>query len=127
MTGLVVLYMVNQLLLSGHIENIAGFSDFRAALESLFGPLSTQALASEVFGLYAAFVYLTPLFGGMIADRWIGQRNAVVFGALMMCAGHLAMAMEQTFLLALLLLVVGSGFLKGNISSQVGALLLERR
>ncbi len=119
--------MVNQLLLSGHIENIAWFSDFRAALESLFGPLSTQALASEVFGLYAAFVYLTPLFGGMIADRWIGQRNAVVFGALMMCAGHLAMAMEQTFLLALLLLVVGSGFLKGNISSQVGALLLERR
>jgi POT family proton-dependent oligopeptide transporter len=122
MTALVVLYMVNQLLLPGHIEHIAGFTGFRAAAESLFGPLSTQALASEVYGLYSAFVYFTPLLGGMIADRWMGQRNAVVLGALMMCAGHLAMAFDQTFLVALLLLVVGSGFLKGNISSQVGAL-----
>ena len=58
----------------------------------------------------------------MIADRWIGQRNAVVIGAVSMSAGHIAMAADQTFLLALLLLVVGSGLLKGNISSQVGAL-----
>ena len=58
----------------------------------------------------------------MIADRWIGQRNAVVIGALSMSAGHLAMAFDQTFLIALLLLVIGSGFLKGNISAQVGAL-----
>jgi POT family proton-dependent oligopeptide transporter len=58
----------------------------------------------------------------MIADRWIGQRNAVIIGASSMSAGHLAMAFDQTFLIALLLLVVGSGFLKGNISAQVGAL-----
>jgi len=86
------------------------------------GPLSPIALASLIFGLYSGFVYFTPLFGGMIADRWIGQRNAVAIGALSMSAGHIAMAFERTFLLALFLLVVGSGFLKGNIASQVGGL-----
>ena len=122
MTALLVLYMVNQLLLPGHVEHIAGFAALRAAVESLVGPLSTQALASQIFGLYTGFVYFTPLLGGMIADRWIGQRNAVVIGALSMSGGHIAMAFDQSFLLALLLLIVGSGFLKGNISAQVGAL-----
>ena len=122
MSALVVLYMVNQLLLPGHVENIAGFAAFRATVESVFGPLSTQALASQIFGMYAGFVYFTPLLGGIIADRWIGQRNAVVIGALFMSAGHIAMAFDWSFLLALLLLVAGSGFIKGNISAQVGAL-----
>ncbi len=122
MTALVVLYMVNQLLLPGHAARIAGFAGFRAALEALTGPLTTQALASQIFGLYTGFVYFTPILGGMIADRWIGQRNAVVIGALTMSAGHVAMAFDRSFLLALLLLVIGSGFLKGNISAQVGAL-----
>ena len=122
MTALVVLYMVNQLLLPGHVEHIAGFAGFRAAMESVFGPLSTQALASQIFGLYSGFVYFTPILGGMIADRWIGQRNGVVIGALSMSAGHIAMTFDQSFLLALALLVIGSGFLKGNISAQVGSL-----
>jgi POT family proton-dependent oligopeptide transporter len=122
MTALVVLYMVNQLLLPGHAEHIVGFAALRAAMASLFGPLSIQAIASQIYGFYSGFVYFTPLLGGMIADRWIGQRNAVVIGALLMSSGHLAMAFDQTFLLALLLLVAGSGLLKGNISAQVGAL-----
>jgi POT family proton-dependent oligopeptide transporter len=122
MTALLVLYMVNQLLLPGHIEHVAGFAGFRHAIESVFGPLSTQALASQIFGLYAGFVYFTPVLGGWVADRWIGQRNAVVLGALGMTGGHIAMAFDQSFLLALLLLVVGSGLLKGNISAQVGGL-----
>jgi POT family proton-dependent oligopeptide transporter len=88
----------------------------------LAGPLSTQALASQIFGLYSGFVYFTPLVGGMIADRWIGQRNGVVIGALCMSAGHIAMTFDRVFLGALLLLVIGSGFLKGNISAQVSAL-----
>ena len=122
MTALLALYMVSQLLLPGHVEQIAGFTGFRAAVESLVGPLSTQALASQIFGLYSGFVYFTPMLGGMIADRWIGQRNGVVIGALSMSAGHIAMTFDQSFLLALSLLVIGSGFLKGNISAQVGAL-----
>ncbi|HET7201769.1 MAG TPA: peptide MFS transporter [Steroidobacteraceae bacterium] len=122
MAALLVLYMVNQLLLPGHVEHVAGFEAFRGALESVRGPMSTQALASQIFGLYTGFVYFTPLVGGLIADRWIGQRNAVIIGALAMAGGHLAMAFDRSFLLALVLLVVGSGFLKGNISAQVGAL-----
>ena len=61
MTALVVLFMVNQLLLPGHVEHIAGFSGFRATVESIVGPLSRQALASQIFGLYSGFVYFTPL------------------------------------------------------------------
>src|SRR4030095_1603734 len=101
MTALVVLYMVNQLLLPGHVENIGGFTGFRTTLESVFGPMSTQALASQIFGLYSGFVYFTPVLGGWIADRLIGQRNAVVAGALSMSGGHIAMAFDESFLLAL--------------------------
>jgi POT family proton-dependent oligopeptide transporter len=122
MTALVVLYMVNQLLLPGHVENIAGFAGFRAVLERMFGPMSTQALASQIFGLYSGFVYFTPVLGGWIADRFIGQRNAVVMGAVLMSGGHLAMAFDQSFLVALALLILGSGLLKGNIAAQVGSL-----
>lgn len=122
MISLLVLYMVNQLLLPGHVDHVVGFSVFRTAIEHLFGPLSTQQLASQIFGLYAGFVYFTPVLGGWIADRWIGQRNAVVLGAVSMAGGHVAMAFDQSFLLALLLLVLGSGLLKGNISAQVGGL-----
>ncbi|HQR25341.1 MAG TPA: hypothetical protein PK163_11180 [Steroidobacteraceae bacterium] len=111
MTALLVLYMVNQLLLPGHVEHVAGFAAFRSAIESVFGPLSTQALASQVFGLYSGFVYFTPMLGGLVADRWIGQRAAVVVGALAMSAGHLAMAFDRSFLLALALLVVAGGLL----------------
>jgi proton-dependent oligopeptide transporter, POT family len=122
MSALVVLYMVDQLLLPDHVGHIVGFAGFRAGIEALVGPLSIQALASQIYGLYAGFVYFTPVLGGIIADRWLGQRNAVVLGALLMSAGHFAMAFDQSFLLALSLLVAGSGFLKGNISAQVGAL-----
>ncbi|HEY0326967.1 MAG TPA: peptide MFS transporter [Allosphingosinicella sp.] len=122
MSALLVLYMVGELLLPGHVENVAGFQGLRGFIEGLYGPLSTQALASAIFGLYAGFVYFTPVLGGLIADRWIGQRNAVVLGALSMSGGHVAMAFDESFLLALLLLVIGSGLLKGNISAQVGAL-----
>src|SRR5262245_45991824 len=80
MSALLVLYMVNQLLLPGHVEHVAGFHGFRHAIEEAFGPMSNQALASQIFGLYAGFVYFTPVIGGWLGDR-IGQRNAVVFGA----------------------------------------------
>ena len=121
MSALLVLYMVNQLLLPGHVEHVAGFAAFRAMIEGTFGSLSTQALASQIFGLYSGFVYFTPVIGGWLGDR-IGQRAAVVLGGLSMSGGHLAMAFDQSFLLALLLLILGSGLLKGNISAQVGGL-----
>jgi POT family proton-dependent oligopeptide transporter len=87
--------------------------------------MSTLALASQIFGLYTGLVYFTPVFGGLIADNWIGRRNAVMLGAVLMSAGHIAMAFDASFLLALSLLIVGCGFLKGNISAQVGGLYAE--
>ena len=121
MTALLALYMVKQLLLPGHAENVVGL----AALRHLFefrGPMADQAFASLIYGWYGGLVYFTPILGGWIADRFIGTKRAVTIGALLMAAGHLAMSSDATFLLALLLLIAGSGFLKGNISAQVGAL-----
>lgn len=105
MQALLVLYMVEYLLLPGHVENIARFGSFRAVIEGVTGPLSPQALASQIFGLYVGLVYLMPVFGGILGDRVLGRRRAVVIGALLMTAGHFCMAFERSFLVALLLLV----------------------
>src|SRR5437588_3258962 len=122
MTALLVLYMSQALFLPGHVEHVAGFAGFRAALEAVFGKMSTIGLASQVFGLYTGFVYFTPVFGGWIADRFLGRRRAVMSGAILMSAGQISMALDQSFLIALALLIVGCGLLKGNISVQVGQL-----
>ena len=118
MQTLLVLYMVNELLLPGHIENIAFFDSFRR----LYGGLEGQALASAIFGTYTSLVYLTPILGGLLADRLLGKRLAVLIGAITMAIGHFLMAFEVSFLFALLCLIVGCGLFKGNIASQVGAL-----
>jgi len=118
MQTLLVLYMVNELLLPGHVENIAFFDSFR----TLYGGLEGQALASAIFGTYASLVYLTPILGGFVADRLLGKRITVLIGGITMAAGHFLMAFEVSFLFALLCLILGSGMFKGNIASQVGAL-----
>ena len=123
MQTLLVLYMVHQLLLPGHIENIAGFGVFRAMIEGIYGhTLSTIALASAIFGLYSGFVYMTPILGGIVADRWLGKTKTITIGALLMAAGHFLMAFDVSFLIALLCLLVGCGCFKGNLASQVGDL-----
>jgi hypothetical protein len=121
MQAILVLYMAEQLLLPGHVENIVGFAGFRAAIEGVTGPLSSQALALQIFGLYVGFVYLMPVFGGLLGDRVLGRRRAVALGAILMTAGHFCMAFEAWFLAALLLLIVGAGVLRGNLASQVGS------
>jgi proton-dependent oligopeptide transporter, POT family len=118
MQSLLVLYMVKYLLAPGRIEHVAAFAAFR----KLYGGLDGQALASAIFGTYAAAVYLTPILGGLLADRLLGRRRTVLLGALTMAAGHFLMAFEPAFLFALLCLVVGVGMFKGNIASQVGSL-----
>jgi POT family proton-dependent oligopeptide transporter len=122
MQALLVLYMTHYLLQPGHVEHVAGFGPFRAAIESVYGPLSPQALASAIFGLYAGFVYLTPILGGILADRVIGRTNTIVVGALLMTAGHFLMAFEVSFLPAMFCLLIGIGCFKGNIATQVGEL-----
>jgi POT family proton-dependent oligopeptide transporter len=91
MQALLVLYMTQQLLLPGHIENVAGFGPFRTAIESLYGPLSPLALGSVIFGLYAGFVYVTPIAGGILADRFLGRTRTIIVGAVLMAAGHFLM------------------------------------
>lgn len=122
MLAILVLYLVDELLLPGHIEHVVGFAAFREAIEAITGPLSSRALASQIVGLYIGLIYLTPVFGGMLGDRVIGRRRAVVLGALLMTAGHFCMAFESCFVLGLLLLVMGAGALRGNLVSQFGDL-----
>ncbi len=122
MQSLLVLYMTQQLFMPGHIEQVAGFAGFRAGIESLYGRLSPAALASAIFGVYAGCVYLTPIVGGILADRVLGRTRTVALGACLMAVGHFLMAFEQSFLAALACLLIGVGCFKGNIASQVGEL-----
>ena len=122
MRALLVLYMVKYLLEPGKADTVLGLAALRAALEWLFGPLGTQPFASHIYGLYTSLVYLTPIFGGMLADRVFGQRRTVILGAALMALGHFLMAFESLFLLALLILILGNGAFKPNIATQVGGL-----
>lgn len=85
------------------------------------------ATATAIYGLYSAGVYLTALPGGWVADRLIGQRRAVLFGGIIISAGHFSLALPgvTSFYLGLFLIVVGTGLLKPNISALVGALYPE--
>lgn len=122
MAALLTLYMAEQLLLPGHVEAIAGYGTFRAAVEWATGTLSPVAMAAQVFGLYMGLVNFTPILGGYLGDRWLGRRRAVAAGAALMTLGHLCLAFDRTFLVALLLLIGGAGLLRGNLVAQLGAL-----
>ena len=97
----------------------------------------------DLIGAYGGLVYAVPVIGGLIADRWLGMRKAVVLGGVLLCLGHLGMAMEgtdaqvvngvvvrdegalQVFYLSLALIIMGVGFLKPNISTIVGKLYAQ--
>jgi dipeptide/tripeptide permease len=79
--------------------------------------------ASLIYGFFTGFVYFTPLFGGLIADRWLGQRLSITIGGITMFAGQLVLFLMNTHFglgLGLVLLVIGNGFFKPNISTIVG-------
>ena len=101
--------------------------------------LFSDGKANLIYGAYTALVFITPVLGGYLADRWLGQRKAVVFGGIVLAFGHALMAVEgmhgvtdpafkqadpalNVFWLALALIIVGAGFLKANISVIVGQL-----
>jgi POT family proton-dependent oligopeptide transporter len=123
MKALLMLYMTDYLFLrpDAH-QSIVGLSTIQGLLETVYGPLSAQGLSSQVYGLYTGLVYLTPLFGGILADQLLGARRTVMLGACLMAAGHFLMASEALFLPALFLLILGNGAFKPNISVQVGTL-----
>ena len=126
---LLVLYLLHYLLLPGHVEHVWGFEAFRQMLQWLghaipwlFGNQSEMAVASMTSQLYGGLVYVTPLAGGILADRFIGRTKAVTIGALLMLIGTFLLALDQTFLLGLAFLLGGVGCFKGNIAAQVGDL-----
>jgi POT family proton-dependent oligopeptide transporter len=124
MRALLVLYMVNFLLpgaINGTIH-VAGFGALRTGIEAMFGPMGIQPLSSQIYGLYTAFVYFTPFFGGMLADRVLGQRKTVVIGGVVMAIGQFLLMSPALFLPGLLCLILGNGCFKPNISTQVGSL-----
>src|SRR3954454_25240052 len=122
MQTLLVLYMVNYLLLPGRIGTVAGLGWLRAWH---YPGLEGQPLSSAIFGDYTSLVYLTPILGGIIADKLTGRKVALIAGAIVMAIGHFLMAIEGAFLFALLSLIVGVGLFKGNIATQVGELYGE--
>ena len=94
--------------------------------------LFSDGNANLIYGAYTSLVYITPVLGGYLADRYLGQRKAVLFGGLLLAVGHSLMAVEgnggqtdpalNVFWAALAFIIVGSGFLKANISVMVGQL-----
>jgi proton-dependent oligopeptide transporter, POT family len=124
MRALLVLYMVSHLIQGAQsgTSHVFGFASLQYGLESVFGSLAIQPLASQIYGMYTALVYLTPIFGGMLADRVLGQRKTVIAGAILMAIGHFLMAAESMFLLALFVLILGNGCFKPNLATQIGSL-----
>jgi POT family proton-dependent oligopeptide transporter len=114
--------MIKYLLDPQRAGQVLGLAAFRHALEFVFGPLAPQPFASQIYGFYTGLVYLTPIFGGLLADRVLGARRTVILGATLMAIGHFMMAFEHLFLFALGFLILGNGAFKPNISTQVGAL-----
>jgi POT family proton-dependent oligopeptide transporter len=119
MQTLLVLYMVNYLLVPVRMHGVIGLDWLQA---HVYHGISGQPLASAIFGTYASLVYLTPIAGGLIADKWLGRDLTLLIGGVLMMIGHFLMAIQWAFVFALLALVLGVGAFKGNIASQVGSL-----
>jgi POT family proton-dependent oligopeptide transporter len=81
-----------------------------------------QERASLIYGSYTAMAYLTPIFGGLIADRWLGKRRAVIIGGSVMAAGHFMMTFEPLFYLALATIALGNGLFLPSLPSQIDGL-----
>lgn len=132
MRALLVLYMTKVLIVQADQGmTVFGYAGIRAAIQwfvhqmGMSGTISVQALSSQIYGLYTGFVYFTPFFGGILADRVFGQRKSVYIGGVLMAIGHFLMAVQSMFFPALLFLILGNGCFKPNISTQVGLLYPE--
>lgn len=127
MRALLVLYMTKYLLADPErFQHVIGMDFLKHIIESGKGTvLDIQPFSSELYGLYTGFVYLSPFFGGILADKVWGKKKSVYIGAFLMAIGHFLMAFEATFLLALFFIIIGNGAFKPNISTQVGNLYKE--
>ena len=122
MQALLMLYMTKHLLQPGTAPDVWGLAAFRSGLATIVGPMTDLAFAAQTFGIYSGLLYGTPLIGAWLGDRFLGKTRTITLGCLLMTAGHLTMAAEHWFLLALALIVVGAGGVIGNMAAQVGLL-----
>ncbi len=126
MRSLLILYMTDYLLTDPErAAAVFGYKTLEAGLVSVFGAMTAQQMSSQLYGLYTGFVYFTPFFGGLIADRYLGKYRSVFLGGTLMAIGHFLMASESAFLGALVFIIFGYGFFKPNLSTQVGSLYKE--
>src|SRR5690606_3089890 len=106
MRALLVLYITSYLLFEPErAADVLGYAGLESFLISIFGEMNVQQVSSQIYGLYTGFVYFTPLFGGMLADR-LGQYKTVVTGGMLIAIGHFLMPLEHMFLVALIFLLL---------------------
>lgn len=131
MRAILVLYLTTFLFRPGHFDHVVGYQTIHHLFETLFGKLDIgqnqpgvfqQQFASLIYGFYTGFVYLTPFFGGIIADRYLGQRMSVIVGGVTMAIAEFVLMVPSLVFIGLFLLILGNGFFKPNISTQVGNL-----
>jgi len=124
MRSLLALYMINFLFVKPEVgKEVLGFNFVSGVYTNLFHTAwEPQPLQSWIYGLYTGLVYLTPLFGGMMADRLIGRRWSVILGGLLMAIGQFMLMAPNLFFPGLVMLILGNGCFKPNISTQVGGL-----
>ena len=122
MRALLILYLSKELIV--HARGGAPVYGF-SWVEWMYPGKDVLALSFLIYGSYTFLVYCTPILGGLIADRFWGQKVCIILGGSLMAVGHFLMAFELFFLVALLFLILGNGFFKPNISTQVGDLYPE--
>ena len=120
--SLLILYMANFLFTPSEMTSVIGFAGWRNLLESLFGAMSLQALATQTMGLYLGLFFLTPLLGGWLGDRHWGPRLTCIIGAALATVGMVMVTFPALFLPGLLVSAFGAGALRCNLNAQTGHL-----
>ena len=122
MKALLVLYLNDGVLQEQRLSYVMGSQVVVACFGQPADAPEVQALASTLNELYAGVAYLTPLAGGLLADAFLGSRATLLLGGVLMALGHACMALERTFLLGLLFLVLGNGGFKPTITAMLSRL-----
>lgn len=121
MQAILALYLTDHLLQPDHSGHVFGLAPLEAFVSALYAPVGPRALAGAITGLFLALIYATPLLGGFLADRVLGQTRTILLGAVLMTVGHFLLSFDWSFVLALGFLLAGLG-MAGGLRAQVGAL-----
>ncbi|KXU99518.1 peptide transporter [Gluconobacter potus] len=121
MQAILALYLTDHLLQPAHSGAVMGLGPLEAFASALYAPVGPRAMGAAITGLFLALIYATPLLGGFLADRVLGQTRTILLGAILMTVGHFLMSFDWSFVLALGFLLAGLG-MAGGLRAQVGAL-----